>query len=282
MFTFAAGFLALPIIIILIVIAYILLCIVAFRKGTSKGKGTPTSQNRTYGSYDGDYSYVEEQKRITGRLGEAQVSFILGNSRPGVRHTFNDVLLKLGDKTSQIDHILVNRAGVFVIETKKVAGTILGSQNSDKWTQYRKNGENTTFYNPIKQNNTHVKFVESIIGNKYPVLSLIVFANNNKPQIDSDEVVDWEDFRNTLIEKSSVTHLSSEEIDSVSALISKHICQDYDERQRHVQMAKQTKALLQEERCPRCKRKLVLKKGKFGEFWACSGHPDCKYTKSKK
>jgi len=36
-----------------------------------------------------------------------------------------------------------------------------------------------------------------------------------------------------------------------------------------------------EERCPNCGRNLVVKQGRFGEFTACSGYPECKYVKLK-
>jgi DNA topoisomerase-1 len=34
-----------------------------------------------------------------------------------------------------------------------------------------------------------------------------------------------------------------------------------------------------EEYCGNCGRPMVLKNGRFGQFWACSGYPDCKTTK---
>ena len=34
-----------------------------------------------------------------------------------------------------------------------------------------------------------------------------------------------------------------------------------------------------EEYCPNCGRPMVLKKGRFGQFMACSGYPDCKTTR---
>jgi DNA topoisomerase-1 len=34
-----------------------------------------------------------------------------------------------------------------------------------------------------------------------------------------------------------------------------------------------------EEYCINCGRPMVLKKGRFGQFYACSGYPDCKTTK---
>ena len=33
------------------------------------------------------------------------------------------------------------------------------------------------------------------------------------------------------------------------------------------------------EKCPDCGKDLVLKRGRFGEFIACSGYPECKYTR---
>lgn len=35
-----------------------------------------------------------------------------------------------------------------------------------------------------------------------------------------------------------------------------------------------------EEKCPECKKILVIRYSKFGKFYACSGYPDCKYKKS--
>jgi DNA topoisomerase I len=36
-----------------------------------------------------------------------------------------------------------------------------------------------------------------------------------------------------------------------------------------------------DELCPNCSRPLVLKQGRFGEFTACTGYPECKYVKHK-
>ena len=37
---------------------------------------------------------------------------------------------------------------------------------------------------------------------------------------------------------------------------------------------------LTEETCPKCDKPLAVKTGRFGKFLACTGYPDCKYTKS--
>ena len=35
------------------------------------------------------------------------------------------------------------------------------------------------------------------------------------------------------------------------------------------------------ETCPNCGNKLVVRKGKYGEFVACSNYPECKYIKKE-
>ena len=37
-----------------------------------------------------------------------------------------------------------------------------------------------------------------------------------------------------------------------------------------------------DEKCPNCGRNLVIKQGRFGEFTACTGYPECKYVQLKK
>ena len=36
-----------------------------------------------------------------------------------------------------------------------------------------------------------------------------------------------------------------------------------------------------DETCPNCGKNLVVKQGRFGEFTACTGYPECKYVKQK-
>jgi DNA topoisomerase-1 len=47
----------------------------------------------------------------------------------------------------------------------------------------------------------------------------------------------------------------------------------------HVKMEKIKKEVMTEEKCPKCGKPLVIRAGRFGEFMACSGYPQCKFTK---
>ncbi|MCP5461876.1 MAG: NERD domain-containing protein [bacterium] len=57
------------------------------------------------------------------------------NKKYGEYYSFNDVVLKTPDGTTQIDHILISPYGIFVIETKDYSGWIFGSE-------YQKSGLN--------------------------------------------------------------------------------------------------------------------------------------------
>lgn len=63
----------------------------------------------------------------------------------------NNILIKNNDRSSQIDHIIVSKFGVFVIETKMYKGWIYGKEKQRRWIQnlYGKNIIFKTLYTKI-------------------------------------------------------------------------------------------------------------------------------------
>lgn len=60
---------------------------------------------------------------------------------------------------SEIDNIIVGRTGVFIVEVKNMRGMIIGSCDDNNLMQYKLDNRDEmhskSFYNPIKQVNTH-------------------------------------------------------------------------------------------------------------------------------
>ena len=77
-------------------------------------------------------------------------------------HLLNHVTLRLEDGTTQIDHVLVSRFGIFVIETKDYKGWIFASPRDRYWTQvlYR---AKFRFQNPLRQNHRHVCATQKLL-----------------------------------------------------------------------------------------------------------------------
>lgn len=94
-------------------------------------------------------------------------------------HLLNNITLQLENHTTQVDHILVSRFGVFVIETKHYSGWIFGDEKSKEWTQViwkRK----SKFQNPIHQNFKHVKAIQDILDfiPKEQITGMVVFTGD--------------------------------------------------------------------------------------------------------
>lgn len=96
------------------------------------------------------------------------------------RFLFNCYLPREHNETTEVDVILLTHDGIFVIESKNYDGWIYGSENQELWTQTLAAGNKvhkTHFYNPIRQNRTHIKYLKRIIGDKLPIYSIVIFSN---------------------------------------------------------------------------------------------------------
>jgi len=113
--------------------------------------------------------------------GEILVRRTLINSLPADSwHLLNNVTLKLDKSTTQIDHVLVSRFGVYVIETKHYKGWIFGDAKSKSWTQVLFKVKHR-FQNPLHQNYKHVKAVQACLDFVPPehVFNLVVFTGES-------------------------------------------------------------------------------------------------------
>ena len=100
---------------------------------------------------------------IIGVVGEFQVNLAAKYLLDKHIYTlFKNVTLPTEDGTTQIDHVIVSRYGVFVIETKNMKGWIFGGPQQKTWTQkiYR---HTTKFQNPLHQNYKHTQTLQAAL-----------------------------------------------------------------------------------------------------------------------
>lgn len=98
-----------------------------------------------------------------GKIGESAVSSVLaGYCSHSKAYFFDNVTLSFDNGTTQIDHILLTKKGILVIETKNWSGWIFGKTEDSVWTQVV--GKNKmVFQNPRRQNYKHCLAVYSVI-----------------------------------------------------------------------------------------------------------------------
>ncbi len=48
----------------------------------------------------------------------------------------------------------------------------------------------------------------------------------------------------------------------------------------HIEMEKPSDAAKNVRKCPKCGSPLKMRQGRYGDFWGCTGYPECRYTKN--
>lgn len=223
--------------------------------------------------------------KIKGVIGEKTTSSILLFLDKSNYKVINNVVLKSGNKTSQIDHIVISDYGIFVIETKNYKGWILGSENSEYWTQviYKRKEK---LYNPIRQNLSHIKALKDCLY-EFPDIdykSIIVFSTKAEIKVNTTtDVVNSYQLIGT-IKKYKSLNLTEYEKESVFKKINTlNLVKTYDKKQ-HVKSIKQRiqkrEDSIKKNKCPQCGDNLTLRKGKYGNFLGCNSYPKCKFTRN--
>jgi restriction system protein len=75
----------------------------------------------------------------------------------------NNVTIPASNGTPQIDHVIVSRYGVFVVEDKNMDGWIFGDSKSPRWTQSIF-GNKFRVQNPLHQNYRHIKALSDFLA----------------------------------------------------------------------------------------------------------------------
>ncbi len=212
---------------------------------------------------------------IRGRRGERDVAKML-KKLDGI--TFNNyMMVDKNNKSHQIDHIYVGRQGVFVIETKNYSGNIYGTTEQRDWTQVLAGGNvRNTFYNPLKQNASHVYHIKSLLPKSVWLHSCVVFTQGNIFLIQADNVFTIHGLQKRIT--NSTDNLSSSEVENIVNILMKNQTTDVSKRE-HINSVRKTQRQIENNICPRCNAPLVLRKGKYGDFYGCSNYPNCTFTK---
>ena len=225
---------------------------------------------------------------MKGKIGEAFVKTV--NALTLDKEIYvpvNDVTLQLSDgSTTQIDHILVSKYGVFIIETKNMKGWIFGGEHQKEWTQQIFKQKHK-FQNPLHQNYRHLKAVEEIL--ELPAssfTSIIAFVGECEFKTPMPKNVFSEFSYTKYIMEFKEERLNPLQIrQTLRKLGRKRLEQGFKTDRAHVENLKQrmqtaVASIPEPLTCTRCNSTMVLRKSKKTgeEFYGCSTYPRCKFT----
>lgn len=215
-----------------------------------------------------------------GFLGERKVRRILGETIERECYILNNLLLSIDThKSFQIDHIYICPMGVFVIETKNYTGQIYGNPSQPFWTQILNDGkEKNTFYNPLIQNESHVRQLKRLLGDDIPMESFVVFANGDISNIDAPQVYNLNQLE-AKIKLSRHGNLSAEDMETIYKKLQKAMNESNISARQHIQSIRVKKQSAKYGLCPQCGANLIARQGAYGSFLGCQNYPRCKFTK---
>ena len=86
------------------------------------------------------------------------------------------------EQTTELDNVIINENGVFIIEVKNWTGKIIGNENDFKWKKY--SGYWKAIKNPIKQVKRQIYILSSFLksyGINVWIEGYVIFVNDNSP-----------------------------------------------------------------------------------------------------
>ena len=264
-------------------VLFALLCIF-FSRLAHKIKRGSAEKRTEWGTHSQREQLLSPEER-KGQRGEDLIARILYKTVPGEFQVFRNVYVPNGDTTSEIDLLMVHEKGIFVFESKNYSGWIFGSAEQVYWTKMFPGKEKYSFYNPVRQNQTHIKALMRYLelpGNCF--YSCIVFSDRctlkKVPDNTYYTVITQSSQLPTVLKhlfsKSPISY-SKEEIRAIADRLLPLVNVDSSVKEKHVA---DIRAAQESNICPWCGKPLVLREGRYGSFfWGCTSYPRCKFIR---
>jgi hypothetical protein len=183
--------------------------------------------------------------------------------------------------TTQIDHVIVSRFGVFVVEAKNMNGWIFGSERDAQWTQ-NLFGHKTRFQNPLRQNYRHIAALSEFLGLPEDRFhSVVMFWGDAEIKTKLPPNVLTKGYASFFKSKLAVLFSDAEVQEAVAAIQSGRLPPTWKTHRQHVASLRE---LHGSDICPKCGSALVERIAKTGanagkSFLGCSSFPKCRYVR---
>lgn len=164
----------------LLILLAAFVCVFVLKSLFSKSKNSDIDSEKSHSPTQPQEKTYQEK---VGDEGESMVSDLLATLNPRYYKVLHDVLMEREDKTTyQIDHLVISRKSIFVIETKNWSGFVHGNSHDKEWIQYcgKKKFEHQ---NPLHQNYGKVAEIKKLFNwsdtyAKGKIQNIVVFTKD--------------------------------------------------------------------------------------------------------
>ena len=215
--------------------------------------------------------YPALRPKIKGYLGERKTIKILNKLPPDDYVVLNDLLLPTGRDTTQVDHVVVSKYGIFYVESKNFSGMVSGKEWDKEWLQMT--GRTALpIPNPIRQNYKHRKALEHVLSgfSHVPVIPVVAIANSCKLDVESNKtlVVNHKHLLDGIKSFSVEPVISKDQMTRIVRTLEKANILDRGQRRRHKALIKANRALPMDDEISK-----VIEEGKNSPIISFSPQP---------
>lgn len=155
-----------------------------------------------------------EQREIksAGNKGEAIFSNMIRSILRSDDVLLNNISLSVNGKETEIDNLIINKNGIFIIEVKNYNGTLYGNADDYEWTKVKISPGGNAFSkkvkNPIKQMRRQIYVLSQYLKEnnvRIWINGYAYFINNNSP-VDDECVI------NDIAELDRIIHKQQDKL----------------------------------------------------------------------
>lgn len=161
---------------------------------------------------------------------------------------FNSVYLpKENNKVTEVDLIAINEKCIFIVEVKNLYGIITGNKEEKYWKQQLNDSLVEELYNPIIQNQNHIKYFKKNLDlaqynlSDKNIYSLIIFGEKsninsvryNKSNVKIININELENTLDQIMDENSII-LKQTQIEEISSIIKKFEDVDFEVIENHI------------------------------------------------
>jgi len=197
-------------------------------------------------------------------------------------HHFREIVIPTARGTTEIDHLVVSRFGIFVVELKDRSGWIFGNAYDPFWTAVHF-GKRFKFQNPLHQNYGHIKALQELLGIDPHVLhGVVVFRGAFEFKTPIPEGVLCHQYKAWIAAKQDVV-LDDAAVDAIVKTLEAKAQRGWVAGHTHAESVRERYA--SDTTCPKCGGALRQLTQRWGpnpgtQFLGCSNYPRCRFTKN--
>ena len=164
---------------------------------------------------------IEPGNRRAGRRGEVAATNAIRSVLRDDDQLFTNVEISFDDRPAELDNVVVNHYGVFIIEVKNYKGRLRGGEDDYEWIKRKVDGYGNVFVknvkNPIKQVKRQVYILAKYLeyyGCRVWVEGYVLLVRGNSP-VQSDVILSSVEDIDRVIHTPGRNRLTQQQVDAI-------------------------------------------------------------------